>query len=506
MIGPDMVTIIISVVIKPILLLMIIAVLFLLLRKSSAALQHFCLLMGVMALLVLPVSAFLIPDMVWEFPFSQLLFDVLPFSWKEYLLKTSYVQIEPIGWQITLAIYLLVSTSLFFYLVIGYVQLWLIYQTSSPVTDEDALAIVLELRQLLGVNRKVKLRVSKQVDSPCAWGFFQPKILLPITSCHWTHEQKISVLMHELGHIHRQDTLSLLLVKVSCAVFWFLPPVWWLAKKISATAEIACDDLIYQLRDKHIQYAEHLLQLADHHHSSSVAMPMSGHSEIYQRIMFVLDAKKPREAVKPEKIQYPLLLGILLLIIMASVSTIHWPHAHSALSIVNLRLDKPTSTNVYVLDNTISEAENTLIKADWLENQEKPSLNSRELPAIQQDPINLKDQYKVKINKQDLLENGPSEVSTISAAVYQLITAPKIVYPSHAIKKSISGYVKVSFTLNVQGVPDNIVIIESFPEKVFDQSIIDALKKTQYRWQSAPDLELKIQQRFNFHLEKPRTR
>lgn len=506
MMGPDMVTIIISVIIKPVLLLMIIAVLYLLLRKSSAALRHFCLLMGVIALLVLPVTAFLIPDMAWQFPFSRLLFDYLPFSWKEYLLKTAYVQIEPVGWQMTLAIYLLVSTSLIFYLVIGYLQLWFIYRQSSPVADEDSLEIIAELKQLLGVRRKVNLVISKKIESPCAWGFWQPKILLPASAAEWSHEQKISVLMHEMGHIHRQDTLSLLLVKITCAIFWFLPPVWWLAKKISTTAEIACDDLIYQLRDKHIQYAEHLLQFADHRNTSSVAMPMSGHSEIYQRIMSVLDTKKPRDNVKPEKIQYVLLMGILFLASVASISSVHWPQMESNISMVNLRWGKPESTTIYPTHESIADAENTLIKVSWLENQEKPSLDNTQMPAVHYQLPDLKKIYKVDFSKTDLFAEEQALTNKKLPASYQLVIAPQPIYPKAAIQKAQSGYVNVSFTLDAQGIPNNILIEESNPEGLFDQAITEALKKSQYRWQSQPDNQARIRQRFSFQLEKPRTR
>lgn len=512
--GPDMVTILISIVIKPLLLLAVIGLLYLLLKKSSAALRHFVLLMGVAALLILPVTAFLIPDMAWQFPFSQILFDLLPFSWKEYLLKTSYVQIEPLGWQITLMVYLLVSTSLVSYLLIGFVQLWIIYSRSKPVTDPDSLQTLQELSQLLGINRSIKLVAHKDIESPCVWGFWQPKILLPESSKNWSHDQKISVLMHELGHIHRRDTLGLVLVKISCAVFWFLPPVWWLAKKISVTAEIACDDLIYQLRDKQIQYAEHLLQLADHKNASTAAMPMSGHSEIYHRIMAVLDAKQPRESVKAEKIQYPVLLGVLLVLLLATLSNIQLPTIEQSISKVNLVWDKPESTRIYPTSEVISDAENTLIKVQWIENQDKPVIDNQALPSRDKNIPDLKKDYQLSINKDELdslavssVDDSVSIKSTkTSKPVYQQLVAPPIVYPDTAMRKSISGFVKVSFQLDSEGIPSNITIEESSPRGVFDQAVLDALQKSRYAWQSQSDPNARIQRRFSFQLEKPRTR
>jgi bla regulator protein BlaR1 len=505
MMGPDMVTIIISVLIKPVLLLLIIGVLFWFLRKTSAALQHFCLLTGFIALLVLPVSAFLIPDMAWQFPFSQFLFDLLPFDWKEYLLKTSYIKIQPLGWQITLAIYLSVSTSILFYLLIGYVQMWMAYRKSMPVTDADTLAVVNELRQLLGINRTIRLVTSKNIESPCVWGFWQPTIFLPQAISSWTHEQKISVLMHELGHIHRNDTLSLVIIKIVCAIFWFLPPVWWLAKKMSLLAEVACDDLIYQLRNKHVQYAEHLLELADHHTSSPVTMPMSGHSEIYQRIMAVLDTKKPRDKVQPEKVQYPILLAVLLLVLMAGISTIEWSPKESNISKVRLVWPKSESPKIFPVDPSIADAENSLIKASWIENQDKPVMEVSDLPLLESDVVNLKNQYTLNISKQDI-EAEQTENRPLLPATYKVIKPIQPEYPQAAIKKGLSGYVKVKFIINQEGIADKIQIIESQPAGVFDQSIIAAVEKAQFKWQTKPDPQLVIQQRFSFQLEKPRTR
>jgi bla regulator protein blaR1 len=512
--GPDMVTILISIVIKPLLLLSVMGLLYLLLTKSSAALRHFVLLMGVVALLILPVTAFLIPDMAWQFPFSQILFDLLPFSWKEYLLKTSYIQIEPLGWQITLVVYLLISGFLLFYLLIGFVQLWIIYSRSRLVTDQDSLQTLQKLSQLLGINRSIKLVTHKDIESPCVWGFWQPKILLPVSANNWNHDQKISVLMHELGHIHRRDTLGLILVKLSCAIFWFLPPVWWVAKKISATAEIACDDLIYQLRDKQIQYAEHLLQLADHKHASAAAMPMSGHSEIYHRIMAVLDAKQPREGVKAEKIQYPVLLGVILVMLLAALSNIQFPTLEQGISKVNLVWDKPESTRVYPTSEVISDAENTLIKVNWMENQDKPVMDNQTLPSRDQQFPDLKNEYQLDINKDELRSLAIDPIGdstnidsnqTIKPA-YQQLVAPPIVYPEAAMRKAISGFVKVSFELDESGVPSKIQIEESNPQGVFDQAVLNALQKSRYAWQSQSDPQARIQRRFSFQLEKPRTR
>jgi bla regulator protein BlaR1 len=321
--GPDLVSIVISGLIKPIILIVLVMLVYICLHKRSAALKHFCLMMGLISLLVLPVSAYFIPEMMWSFPFSEYLFNHLPFSWQEYLIKTSYTAIPSVLWQSLLIVYLLVSTSIMFYLLIGYAQVWKIYRSSSIVHDAETLELVNVIKNLFGIKFRISITSTEEITSPCVWGMWSPKILLPRNFINWTSDQKISVLMHELGHIHRYDVVSLFIVRMTCAIFWFLIPVWWMARKISANSEIACDDLIYRLGEKQIQYAEHLMQLADHSkEASTMVVPMSGHSEIYQRIMAVLDIKRPRQAVKSESIQYPVLIGILFVAVLASIDVI----------------------------------------------------------------------------------------------------------------------------------------------------------------------------------------
>ncbi|TLU64088.1 energy transducer TonB [Thalassotalea litorea] len=54
-------------------------------------------------------------------------------------------------------------------------------------------------------------------------------------------------------------------------------------------------------------------------------------------------------------------------------------------------------------------------------------------------------------------------------------------YPVSAARQKIRGWVKLSFSINAQGVPEDILVIESQPEQIFDQAAIDALSRWKYR-------------------------
>ncbi|WP_394175294.1 energy transducer TonB [Thalassotalea litorea] len=54
-------------------------------------------------------------------------------------------------------------------------------------------------------------------------------------------------------------------------------------------------------------------------------------------------------------------------------------------------------------------------------------------------------------------------------------------YPIGAARQKIRGWVKLRFSINPQGIPEDIVVIESQPEDIFDQAAIDALSRWKYR-------------------------
>jgi len=502
-------------------LITLISLIFLLLRNRSAALKHFCLLMGMVSLLILPVSAFVIPDITWEFPFSNLLFELMPFAWQEYLLKTSYTPINPFWWQLILVVYLLVSTSIIFYLMIGFIQLWKIYARAKPVRDNDTLELVNEIRHLFSINRKIIVVSSREIESPCVWGMISPRILLPDTYRNWTYEQKVSVLMHELGHIHRYDALSLFVVKISCAIFWFLIPVWWFSKKMARDSEMACDDLIYRLRDKQVQYAEHLLQLANHSHNHSgvvVSMSgsgseatLSGRSEIYQRIMAVLDNKKPRQPVHAESVQYPLIIGLLLVASLGALSNINASSVarnYHSTSVFNWSWGKIVESGMQ--DSDLLEAEKTLAFVDEFEAQEKPVLITRIIPVMERADYPITAEYKAnsEIDKatlaQDFIDQQAQSLKINSD--YKILHSIQPIYPDAALKKGITGFVKIVFDIDNNGMPINMRITESQPDAVFDQSVIQALEQSRFEWLEKNSPHASIQQHFVFQLDTRRKR
>lgn len=54
-------------------------------------------------------------------------------------------------------------------------------------------------------------------------------------------------------------------------------------------------------------------------------------------------------------------------------------------------------------------------------------------------------------------------------------------YPARALKRNIEGYVVLSFTIDPQGRPTDIKIVDAQPNRVFDREAIRALKNWKYQ-------------------------
>lgn len=160
-----------------------------------------------------------------------------------------------------------------------------------PADDPRARCILRRASGALRYRRSVALLISRELDIPVAAGIRRRVIVLPATAVDWTNSQLEIVLIHELAHLKRGDTLARAVSMAACAIHWFNPVVWiasWFAMR---EAEMAADDIVVSRGVRPSNYAETLLDLVDALTVRSVFEPaigLAGRSLLADRIAAIL--------------------------------------------------------------------------------------------------------------------------------------------------------------------------------------------------------------------------
>ena len=475
--------IIVSGIIKPVALIFLVILLWFFLRKKSASLQHFVLSLGIFSLLIATLLAIGFADTrITIFPwFSQI--TAFPITWLNEICQWLVNYSSSRNLLILAAIYLLPACSLIFYLLLGVAGLWFQTRNAQVVQSQQLVNQLGVLCQLVDVQRSIKLIVSHDVDSPQTWGCFRPVIMLPRESLLWDEDKQLSLLIHELGHITRWDWLTTLVVKITCACFWFLLPIWWIARQIYQQAEIACDDYIFKLRDKHLVYAKNLLSIADgsEYVAESESLHMRGHSPVYQRIMALLDKRRPHHSVAMETAQYWIICSALMLTFFVSLQ----------LTPLQEQLQKRTDYLLTVKWPSVPEEQSIFSDASvGVENFSWELLQQLKSTAIRHphfdDDIEVTRIRVAKPKKQELQTDlsvalTSPDIPSIQIQGYLPVDLATPEYPTSALQKGIEGWVKVEFAIDANGAVIEPRVTAHSPSAIFDRAVLNALKKSRYR-------------------------
>lgn len=133
------------------------------------------------------------------------------------------------------------------------------------------------------------------VSVPLVYGLFRPVILLPREANSWPAGQRAAAIRHERAHVQRGDLWTSLMAQVVCAVYWFHPLVWLVARQMRHEQELACDDAVLSAGFEPANYAEALVATARTITSTSlIGCHMLTHKSLKSRIARLLDSSLPR--------------------------------------------------------------------------------------------------------------------------------------------------------------------------------------------------------------------
>ena len=185
---------------------------------------------------------------------------------------------------------------LFGVMLLAVLRLFAMRGRAEILVERSWLSALAEAQRRMGFKHGTALLVSDELRSPISWGLLRSTIVLSPKAVQAVGEAE-AIIAHELAHIARLDWAKLLASRVACAVFWFNPLVWMLARESHQLREEAADDAVLMADIDGPDYAT-LLVGAARHDNKAALMAAHGvapsHGSLKRRITRVLDASLKR--------------------------------------------------------------------------------------------------------------------------------------------------------------------------------------------------------------------
>jgi beta-lactamase regulating signal transducer with metallopeptidase domain len=231
----------------------------------------------------------------------------------------------------------------------------------------------------LGVTRRIRVVMSTQVAVPLTWGCLTPVIVVPPAALEWSREQRYMMLLHELSHIRSADWVFKVLARVTCALYWFHPGVWWVAGSLDADGELACDDRVIAAGARRSDYAELLALAADRLLPLYAGLALSTRRGLRPRLRAVLDARRD---VRPVARRWTLVAAVSTVTIAAPVSAVQLAPTRDVLT--SLMRDTRWETRAYAVIGLASRADSVAVARSAAERDPSPGVRAWARYALDQ--------------------------------------------------------------------------------------------------------------------------
>jgi TonB family protein len=307
------------------------------LRRRSSALRHHVWAAAILALLVLPFLALLLP--AWHSSALGSAAALWSPAHRNTASSNSYaipsiiieaVAASPAFNNLVIAVlfvWALGFSFVFLRLAAGLARLAWVSAHAKPIFDEDWMRTVFKLSQFHRLARSVRLlQCGSSLAMPLTWGIFRPVIVLPSDATDWPEDRRRIVLSHELAHIARNDWLLQICAELTRAIYWFHPLVWLAAAQLRQESERACDDAVLLSGIAPSHYASQLLDLArtlkNSHHGWSTALAIARPTNLERRFIAMLNPNLDRGGISRRT---GLLLKVAALCLLLPLAALRLP-------------------------------------------------------------------------------------------------------------------------------------------------------------------------------------
>lgn len=113
---------------------------------------------------------------------------------------------------------------------------------SLPNQSEEFDSLLHDCLQELHINKRIRLQMTSELNTPAIIGIMHPYILLPSYSLQALSTENLRyIFLHELQHYRRCDLLINYFICIIRVFYWFNPAVRYLLNEIRQSQEIMCD-------------------------------------------------------------------------------------------------------------------------------------------------------------------------------------------------------------------------------------------------------------------------
>ncbi len=201
--------------------------------------------------------------------------------------------------------------------------------------------VLLDSLTKMNMNKKIKMYVSRTINTPMLAGIFKPSIYIPHEN--YCIEELEIIIRHELIHYKRHDLHYKLLLMFAKDVHWFNPFVHFMVNEANKDLEFICDEEVVKNKDFGYKerYTKIILESAKTRTKSKVYLAtgiFGGVKTMKRRFTNILNERQYKKG-------YRFIAGIVLLLIMSNLF---------------ISCDKKTSSMP-----EISESDNTKSRELW---------------------------------------------------------------------------------------------------------------------------------------------
>jgi beta-lactamase regulating signal transducer with metallopeptidase domain len=259
-------------------------------------------------------------------------------------------------------------------------------RTSEPFDAGDTLD---DVRRALGIRRHVRVVMSRSAVVPCTWGFARPTIALPVAARSWSQSDMRIVFMHELAHVAASDWSFGLAARAMCALYWFHPGAWWLARGLRADCELACDERVIAAGVRRSDYAELLVHAAEALRPGGIptsAMALAQRSGLRPRLAALVNG---RRRVRPLHRAWSMVATTMTLAMAVSMSAVRIAPSRQVLT--SLMNDARWESRAYAVIGLAERRDSVAVAMSAAELDPSPRVRAWARYALDGSPVPLAD-------------------------------------------------------------------------------------------------------------------